>query len=359
MSESNKSGKIIFYLINLLVIFSVFGLTLYKIINENGIETFSYISNISFIALLFLTLIFFVNYYIEGIILAVSMKEYKRNFNAGQGFMVHSVGALFSAITPLKVGYLPSIAYSYSRFDVKGEDVIKSIAKTSYTYQVYCLLISLFALVVCINKEMIVNLGEVTLDLKNVALIGVGYNSILMIGYFILALSPQIHNLIIRVWAWILFKFKKDINKEEYIKNKEERMKLIREGIREYFKDIKQFVKLFSLYVIKASFYSALPYIVFLLLSGQSFQIETWVYAIILRELITYIINIIPIPGGSGAAEVIFIATFSLIFFPNDLLNSTMLIWRLFSYFINILVGFIVFLVMIHVKKKSKDDLTQ
>jgi uncharacterized protein (TIRG00374 family) len=100
-------------------------------------------------------------------------------------------------------------------------------------------------------------------------------------------------------------------------------------------------------------FYGCLPYIVYLLISKESFQVELWLYSIVLGDLISYITNIIPIPGGSGAAEIVFISAFSLIFSPVNLLTSVMLVWRIFGYFMRIIVGFIVFVILINLKKKN------
>jgi len=346
--------KIIFYIINIFIIFAVFWLTIYKIIEENGIETFSYIKNLSFLSVAILTIVFLINYYLDGIIMSISMKEYKGDFSSSQGFVVQSVGGLFSAITPLKVGYLPSIGYAYSRFGVNPEKVIKSMAKTSYTYQILCLIISIVSFFVCINKEMIIYFDDNSLNLKYVAIIGLGYNIFLMVGYFVLVLSPFLHEIIVKIVAWILFKIKKINDKDGYVLEKVNKMAIIRGEIRNYFKDVKQFIKLFVLYFVKTIIYGALPYIVYLLVTKDTFKFEMWVYTIIIRDLISYITNIIPIPGASGAAEVVFVAAFSLLFFPNSILNSVMLIWRFFSYFINIIVGFIVFVILCNVKKKSK-----
>ena len=52
------NSKIIFYIINIFIIILVSGLTIYKIVEENGVETFSHIKNISLISLLVLTTIY-------------------------------------------------------------------------------------------------------------------------------------------------------------------------------------------------------------------------------------------------------------------------------------------------------------
>ena len=95
-------------------------------------------------------------------------------------------------------------------------------------------------------------------------------------------------------------------------------------------------------------------YIIYLLITKDSFEISSLFYTLIAGNLVSYISSIVPIPGASGATEVTFIAVFSLLFKEYSILNSVMLIWRLFSYFINIIVGFIVFSITINVNKKSK-----
>lgn len=352
----NRNKKIIFYLINLLIVIIVSWLTISKILKEHGVEALSYLKDMSLFSIIFLTAIFFINYYMEGIIISISMKKYKENFSASNGFVVQCVGGLFSAITPLKIGYFPSLGYAYSRYDVKTEELIKSMAKTSFSYQVLTLLLSIVSLIVCFSKNMAITLGENNLNLKYVALIGFIYNIVLFFGYFILVLSPKIHNFVLRILAWILLKIKKISNKEEYLNTKKEKMKLVRVELKTYFKNIKESSIIFFLYLFKNLIFWALPYFVYLLISKEKFNFELYLYTIVLVNLISYITNIIPLPGASGAAEVVFIATFSLIYSPESLLTSVMLVWRVFSYFINIIVGFIVFAVMINVKKKNQEQ---
>ena len=180
-----------------------------------------------------------------------------------------------------------------------------------------------------------------------------------MIGYFILVLSPPLHNLLLKILAWLMFKIKKIDNKEIYYEEKKKKMETIRQQIRQFLKNYKEFLVLFVLYVVKGLFFGGLPYVIYLLVSKDSFNLQMWLYTIVLGRLITYITNLIPIPGASGAAEVVFIAIFSLIFSPSSLLTSIMLMWRIFSYFINIIVGFIVFIILINIKRKKEETIIQ
>ena len=61
----NRNKKIIFYLINLLIVIIVSWLTISKILKEHGVEALSYLKDMSLFSIIFLTAIFFINYYID------------------------------------------------------------------------------------------------------------------------------------------------------------------------------------------------------------------------------------------------------------------------------------------------------
>lgn len=353
-----KRNKIWFYLVNFLIIIIVSALTIYKIIDQNGRETLLYLRELSLLSVGILTTMFLVNYFLEGIIISIAIKQYEKDFNPSKGFVVQSVGGLFSAITPLKCGYLPSVAYTYTKYGVRAESIIKSMAKTSFAYQFVCFLISIVSTIVFSVDNKVVPLANVELSLLSISLVGLAYNTILMIGYFVLVLSPWLHNFVIKIMAFLLFKIKKIENKEQFIKEKEHKMELIRQQFKEFFKNIKEFIVLSLLYVVKIMFFSGLPYVAYLLLTKEGFSLTTWLFSIVLCNLISYITNIIPIPGASGAAEVAFVGVFQVLF-NAGILTSVMLVWRMFSYFINIIVGFIIFIVILNYKKKKASDSTQ
>ncbi len=354
MEKNSKKGKLFFYLINLLIIIIITIMTIDKIIDEQGVDVFKNIKNLSALSIVILTSLFFINYYLEGIVIAHAMNEYNKDFKPQYGFIIQCVGGLFSAITPLKIGYLPSIGYAYSRFNVKAEDVIKSMAKTTFSYQILCLIVSIISIIVCTCNEIKIEIGDTNLDLKYVAIIGLLYNIVLVMGYFILVLAPFLHEFILKIGAWFLFKFKKIDDKETYLSYQRKKAELMRNELKKFFKNIKEIMIIFILYTIKFLVFQGLPYIVYLLVTNNSFSINLWLYTIILNNLMSYITNLIPIPGASGAAELVFIAVFSLVYTPTSVLTSVMLVWRMFSYFINIIVGFIVFVILLNAKKKKE-----
>lgn len=354
MKKTNKK-KLVFYLLNVLIIIAVTGLTVSKIIEENGIQTFSHLKGLSLISIFVLISMFFVNYFFDGLIISLSIGEYEDNIGLGRGFVGQCVGGLFSGITPLKMGYFPGLAYVYSKFNVKGENMIKAMAKTGFSNQMLMLLISVITFVACCFNPITIIIGNVSLNFVFVSLIGVIYNAVLMIGYFLLVLSPGLHNFILKIISFIFAKLRIVSDRNTYYEEKKKKMELTRNEIRKYLKNFKQSSIIFVLFLIKNLIYLGMPYVVYLLLTNGTLQLHMWLYTIVLWNLITCITNVIPIPGASGAAETIFIAVFSLAFKPVDIINSVMLVWRLFSYFINIMVGFVVFAVLMNVKIKKKD----
>ena len=98
---------------------------------------------------------------------------------------------------------------------------------------------------------MSIKIGEVSLDLMVVALIGIIYNCVLMGGYFVLVLSPHLHNTVLKIISILLFKFKIIKNNQSYYEEKKYKMELTRIEIRKYLKNFKESSIIFLLFLLK------------------------------------------------------------------------------------------------------------
>lgn len=74
-----------------------------------------------------------------------------------------------------------------------------------------------------------------------------------------------------------------------------------------------------------------------LLLLAMGIELD-YVLVIIIQVLIFFVLPFLPTPGGSGAAELGFVSLFSF-FVPEHLLGIYVGGWRLFTFYINILIG--------------------
>ena len=68
------------------------------------------------------------------------------------------------------------------------------------------------------------------------------------------------------------------------------------------------------------------------------------------QAFVTMVSSFMPLPGGSGAAEGSFYVFFKL-FFTENIIKSAILIWRIITYFMNV----IVFAPFANVSKISKN----
>jgi uncharacterized protein (TIRG00374 family) len=73
------------------------------------------------------------------------------------------------------------------------------------------------------------------------------------------------------------------------------------------------------------------------------------------QAYVMLISSFFPLPGGSGAAEVSFLLVYTT-YFPRGFINSATLLWRLFTFYLNILVGGL--FVLFARKKHEIDDST-
>lgn len=98
-------------------------------------------------------------------------------------------------------------------------------------------------------------------------------------------------------------------------------------------------------------FFSIAPAI--LLGFGLSIRSElTWI--IFLQFVLLFLLSFIPIPGGSGVAELGFYSVFAF-FVPKHILAIFVAIWRLLSYHLSTLVGGVFFLKLIGSKSREAD----
>lgn len=70
---------------------------------------------------------------------------------------------------------------------------------------------------------------------------------------------------------------------------------------------------------------------------------EGWISIILVQTFLDLAVSFVPTPGSMGASETGFIAFFRL-FFPSNLIFVSMLLWRLISYYFNILAGALIIL---------------
>ena len=102
------------------------------------------------------------------------------------------------------------------------------------------------------------------------------------------------------------------------------------------------------------------PYIAYLLLTKNSFNLNDYFYCFLLFQAMSYVTNLIPVPGGMLAIEFSFITVFKP--FMGDIVNMALLLFRLNTFIIIIIYDFIFFIVFEIIMNKinsKKEELNE
>ena len=98
------------------------------------------------------------------------------------------------------------------------------------------------------------------------------------------------------------------------------------------------------------------PYITYVLISNVGFSFSDFFFYVMLFQAMSYVTNILPVPGGMIAVEFSFLTVFEP--YMGQFVNISLLIYRFFTFILLIVYDFIIFLVFqIFLIKKDKDKL--
>lgn len=287
-------------------------------------------------------------YVCEAICYSMINRRTIGKFDFGLGLKTAFTGKYWDSLTPFgSGGQLAQIAYIRSE-GYKGNEAT-SIVVGKYVFFEFAF-VTLGIITLCLPCELF----EYAVVVKWLAFAGVMINLIITVFITLVSLNRKICAVLVVGGLKLLHKMK-------IVKNYNKALFNSLRFIHNYQVSIKTFAKKPFL-VIGEIFFNALGLILMALVSyliylafnyGPNVTLEYDPVQIILMSfLCQYATTFIPIPGGSGAAEVSFVAMFSKLFKEGSTFWA-LLFWRLFTYYLFIVVGF-VFTLLDPVFKKHK-----
>ena len=243
----------------------------------------------------------------------------------------------YDCITPFSFGGQPFQIYYLSSRGVRG-GVASSVPLAKYIYsQLAFCLISTVLLFVGIFKGLFANANTQTIITFSIVTLVICI--LFLAAIFFISLSKRVTPKV--VWRLIGVG-----SKIKLIKNKEIAFARFMRTILEYQKSIKFYMKSilvtifsFALSVGIILLKGLIPYLIYL----TFVEVPTVDYftILILYNVCELVTMFIPLPGGSGVAELSFTALFAAMF-PDSYIVWAMLFFRFFTYYIYILQGFAV-----------------
>ena len=145
------------------------------------------------------------------------------------------------------------------------------------------------------------------------------------------------------------------LNKIKIIKNIDNIKKKVIKGLDNFYnsgtelkKNKKSFLISVLTNIIGLILLYIIPYIIFKSLNCNELNV---CYSIILTSFVMLIGNFVPIPGATGGIEYGFVKLFRNININISVIFSAMLLWRFVTYFLGMLIGFIMLIIKEGVSK--------
>ena len=249
-------------------------------------------------------------------------------------YKTYALGRYYDCITPLSIGGEPYQIYYLNKNGIRGE-IATSIPLVRQLYwQTSYVLISLGLLIY--NSISLITTNALLITL---AWVGLAFNALLVILVLGLSLSKKIGQKIV-------ISVLKLLNKMHIIKNYRKTFRKVMRFVKNYQFAMKYFAKNLKNSLIQVflavfgTFVSSLiTYFVYLTFNpSASVNFIDMFTLLAICELAT---SIIPIPGGTIAAEFSFEALFST-FFASNVFPWALILWRTLTFYFYIIQGFFI-----------------
>lgn len=333
--------KLVFNILSLLV---PIGLVIYFLTSEQGL--IDLMENASKMNLWWAgagVLCQFLNISVDAVVLYLIIHNYEKKYNFKQAIKATVIGQFYSVITPGAVGGQPMQLYCMSKQGVDGGVASSCLLQKFLVYQTTITFYSLVAML-C---NMSLFYGELKNLMLSLAIFGFLSHLVVVVFMFIFSFNKKLASSIINFFFRLLTKIKIIKNPEEKKEKLEKQVEFFHESNSKLYENKKLLVISCALTVLQLTFLFSIPYMIY-----RSFNLSGANPAdmITAQAFVTMVSSFMPLPGGSGAAEGSFYVFFKL-FFTENIIKSAILIWRIITYFMNV----VVFAPFANVSKISKN----
>lgn len=343
-------------IVNLLIIAIVTTLAIFYLSKNNIFDDLSSLLSLPFYAYIILCLLVLCYVLCDSFILYKSFRGINDNMGYKDCIGLYLYGNLGSALTPSKAGHFPMKLYFMEKRGNTIDQALSVVTRAQIIYSIVNVLCYVSMYIVCfINKVSITFSNNVTVELEWIALIGLLISIISVSIFLILAFVTPVNELMIRISCFFVTKTNNGITKAEYIKNERKKMIIAREQIIYFIKNIHREIPSMLANIGFLIFNNCLPYFIFLFLSKESFSLVNFLYYFALYQTVSYVTTFFPIPGNAGVAESTFVIVYKTVM--GDLVGAALLLWRVFNYYLMVIVDVIYFIVdTLRIKKIDIDS---
>ena len=328
-------------LINIIIIIVLTLVVLYFSLKDNYNEIITLLLNAD-IRWLFIGYLFVLSYTFFKTIITNDIINKFRTYGFIKTFSLQIMTFFFNAVTPFSSGGQPFQIYVLKKNNVPISDGTNIIMQESIIHQIAVIIVGLITLT--LNQFFKV------CDVKGIILtfLAIGFLiNILVLGLlFLISYSKKINKSLIKWFINLLTVLRLVKNKQQLLSKLNKTIENFTNNSKILLKDKKRFVKLVGINCIALFCLYIVPLTI--LFSFGDYNSFDGMTAIILVSFVSIISSYIPLPGGMGGQEYLFVLLFGL-YVNQPLLSSLMLLWRFITYYLPMIIGAIIF----HIKQKE------
>lgn len=348
--NNGYSFKKIFNMILIGLSITLFILIMIVFLTSDLDEVFDALKNSNikyFLIALLLMVVYTALYPLTGVILT---KKVIKNFSFGKAYLISSTEHFFNGITPFSTGGQPFQAYAYARLGVKPAI---STGVLMMNFIIHMIVTNLFAIISLFYYPIY---AQNINSLLPLIVIGFAMNFLVLIFIICLATSRKLRDLLVKLLISLSkIKFLTKFITEKRIDGFKQYCVQTQQAFKELYKNPTTFLYCFVIRAITMAVYYSITFLllkmfhidvtfsqIFVIMCSTSFAITMCVF--------------IPTPGSSGGIEFAFTSIFTALavgITPN-VATSAMIVWRFLSYYLIMLISFIMYLILEQITKRTE-----
>lgn len=321
---------------NLLAILTIaisVGVLFYFLFTTDGITALGHIASSIRWEWLFVTLGAMVGgWLLETYVLGVFCRHLYPEWKFSQSFHIAMTGLLYSALTPFATGGQPMQMYSMNKMGVDTGKAGSIVAMKTLVYQA---LMVVYAMVM-----VVLRLGYFQHNVSNfsfVTVIGLVTNGTFILAVTLFMLSEKSTDRFLRFTLRNLYRFRLCRHPVARYKKIHGQMSMFHKSAKTMGTSLSVYLRAGFFTVVQITLAGLIPYFIY-----RSFNLPINSDATVLTMLaaqifVTMVSAFVPLPGSSGGAEGSFYLFFGTFFGPTII--PAILLWRLVTYYANILFG--------------------
>ena len=326
------------YLFNIALIIGLSVLVVYLTIKDNPAEIFEQLQTADRVWVLVIVVSVIMIRVFSGMAITHECNLTHPEYTLRQGIENAFVGGFFNEITPSASGGQFAQVFIFRKQGIPVTEAAGVLWMNFIIYQT-TMVASVFILILLKFHTFYSRYSQFFV----IVLFGFAVNAVVIVSLWALAKFPRLHTWISTRGIDIGTKFHLVKDREKTLANLEAQLKRFQKEIKILSENKGMVWRVALIHFMRLLVYYSIPFLCAKALRIPC-PIERLLDVITLSSFVSMVNAFIPLPGASGGTEATFVMMFSTIFGMNDV-RPIMLMWRFMTYYFDMMIGGIVFLI--------------